>query len=688
MAEAPGVPAGWELRLELARPGAPAIALAGGPLPAAESACELVASDGELEIVLRIGAARDGTGEREGELVARRTARPAGAGGGGDVTGRRGGAVAVGVRVELRLGPCEQPGWLIPGLFYGENRAADCARLFPRFTPHSPDLARFESDHWSFRADRAALPAVFAWDLAAGAALVVGERTGFGLSGVGFAWLEGRPALRLELPYREQPVSYDGSERPGPAETAYVELAPGDEVRAELSMFVFGRDRQAYASVLRQACPARHGAAAAATAGGATAGGADVSASAVAWVGLEEAAGLAAHGLYRWHYRPDPPVLIETAAFDRDGVGAAGDRQAMHVSWVSGTPYAHALLGHGRRVGETCYVEAATAVLDNVAAHLAPGGTYWGEWSEARGWGIGWTAQPGRLHARTLADAALFQLRAWSAERRLGVEHPAWEAAVRSNLGVACAGQRGDGALAAALDAGSGEPLDWRGSAGLAWVAPLAEAAAALDEPGYLEAARRAGAHFAADVEGDYLCGAPEDVDLAPTSEDGYLATMSYVALWRATAGAGRQRWLELARRAAEWTLSFRYAYDVDFSPRTLLGHYGFRTRGADQASPANQHLHAFGLICLPEMTELAAALGDDWLLARSVENLACFRQFIAREDGDFGAWRGMAAERYYQTACFQAKGMLGTLSHAWSVGVLLYACEEAIAGRCPGVEP
>ncbi len=144
---------------------------------------------------------------------------------------------------------------------------------------------------------------------------------------------------------------------------------------------------------------------------------------------------------------------------------------------------------------------------------------------------------------------------------------------------------------------------------------------------------------------------------------------MAYVAL---------QDW-ETARRAADWTLTFRYTYDVEFSPRTILGAHGFRTRGADQASPANQHLHAFGLICLPEMVALARALGDDYFLERTRENLACFRQFIAREDGDFNAWRGMASERYYQTDCFAAKGMLLTLSHAWSVGVLLLACEAAL---------
>ena len=62
---------------------------------------------------------------------------------------------------------------------------------------------------------------------------------------------------------------------------------------------------------------------------------------------VEDAAALAAHGLHRWHYKPDPPRLVETRSFDgRD------ERDHMHVSWVSGAPYAYALLRHGRRVGD------------------------------------------------------------------------------------------------------------------------------------------------------------------------------------------------------------------------------------------------------------------------------------------------------------------------------------------------
>jgi hypothetical protein len=120
--------------------------------------------------------------------------------------------------------------------------------------------------------------------------------------------------------------------------------------------------------------------------------------------------------------------------------------------------------------------------------------------------------------------------------------------------------------------------------------------------------------------------------------------------------------------------LTFRYTYDVEFPPDSTLARYGFKTRGGDQASPANQHLHAFGLICLPELLRL----GEPYATS-ALQNLECFRRFVAQEDGDLGAYRGMAAERYLQTDCFGPKGTLDPLSHAWSIGVLLYACEELL---------
>ncbi len=527
--------------------------------------------------------------------------------------------VDAGVRVERVLAPTSNPRWLVPGTFYGENRPEACTRIYPRYTPGRVDVTRMESDAWSFRADRCATPGVFA----EGGGLVTREESPVGQAGVGFAYADGRPLLRLHFPYREEPLRYDGSETPAPPDVRTYRWQAGE--RIELTFAVHDAEP---ARVLRDLQRTRH----------------DPS-----WIGIEEAAALAAHGLHRWHYRSDPARLIETAAFD-----GSADRDDMHVSWVSGVPYAYALLRHGLRIGNAAYVEAAEAVIDSVARNLTPGGTFWARWMPERGWATGWHPDRTRLHARTLADATLFMLRA--AELR---DRDDWREAARANLEAALRTQRDDGALPAAHRVETGEAAAWDGTAGIAWIPALVEGEERA-------AARRAGEYFASF---DQWYGAPEDVDLAPTSEDGYSAVMAFVAL---------EDW-DTAKRAADWVLTFRYTYDVAFPEHTLLGTYGFKTRGADQASPANQHLHSFGLVCLPEMVRLAEALGEDFYLRTTRDNLAYSRQFIAREDGDFNAMRGMAPERFFQTDCFAAKGTIGPLSHAWCIGLLLYACEAAL---------
>jgi hypothetical protein len=519
-------------------------------------------------------------------------------------------AVEAGIRFELELAAADEPAWLVPGVFYGENRPESCMRIYPRFTPGHTDVERMESDSWSFRADRCATPAVFA----GGRGLVTSEVSPVGQAGVGFALRGDRPLVWADFPYREEPLRYDGSETPTPPDVQTYRWRPGESVELDV--------REAGLAALRPEEPFED----------------------PAWVSVEDAAALAAYGLHRWHYEPDPPRLVETRSFDTTEV-----RDHMHVSWVSGVPYAYALLRHARRVGNEQYEAAATAVLDHVAQNLTPGGTFWSQWTVDRGWTWGWHPDHSRLHARTLADAALFLHRAG----------PRWAEGVRSNLDVVLRTQRHDGALPAAHRVETGDAVSWEGTAGMAWIPALVEA-------GHIKEARAAGDYYA---RFNTWYGAPEDVDLAPTSEDGTAAVMAFVAL---------EDW-ETARRAADWMLTFRYSYDVDFAPETELGRYGFRTRGADQASPANQHLHAFGLICLPEMIRLAHATGEEWYERTTRENLACFRQFIARHDGDFGARKGMTTERYYQTDVFDEKGGLLPLAHAWTTGVLLYGCEAAL---------
>src|SRR5688572_6576873 len=60
-----------------------------------------------------------------------------------------------GVRIGLDLGmDLEVPRWLIPGLFYGENRPVGCRRRFPRYERGTRDPEAMTCETWSFRADR------------------------------------------------------------------------------------------------------------------------------------------------------------------------------------------------------------------------------------------------------------------------------------------------------------------------------------------------------------------------------------------------------------------------------------------------------------------------------------------------------------------------------------------------------
>ena len=563
-----------------------------------------------------------------------------------------------GVRIGLDLAPADEPSWLIPGLFYGANRPPGCRRVFPSYERGVSDPSGMVSERWSFRADRAATPAVLAWIGDRMRALAVDELTDIGPAGIGFEGSAARTRIWVDLPYREEPIAYRGYEVPDPPDVLTRRWSTGDAATITLHVARGDGDRHAYAPFLRWLWK-RH-----------------ASDAADAWVSIAEAGELAADGLLAWHYHAEHRALYETAAFERalDGTaGGEGDRPHMHVGWVSGAPWAAQLLAWGRRIGSEAHWRAGADVLDHIAENLSPSGTFWAEWTLEDGWGTGWSPR-GTIHANTIGQATLFFVRALAGEG--DVLHPTWEVAARSNLDAIANRQRDDGNLGTYHDAETGEVTEWDGAGALIWIAALLEGADRFDDARYREAANRAGEHYRRYVDDELIYGAPEDIHLAPSSEDGYNAVIAYAALHRAT---GDAKWLDVARRAADWMLTFRYTYDVAFDPHTILGEYRFRTRGTDQASPANQHLHHFGLLCTPELVELSRATGDDHYRQRAVEALTAWRQFVARTDGDFNAMRGMVSERFYQTDCFRAKGSLLPLSHAWTGGVLLFACLAAL---------
>jgi hypothetical protein len=568
-------------------------------------------------------------------------------------------AHGVGIQVALALDG-EPRRFVVPGAFYGENRPLACDVRFPRFDLQTEGGDSLTSDHWAFRADRASHVVVFGWTDTECVALATYETSALGLSGLGFSATQSGELL-LNFPAREEPVTYVGHDAPAPPEVFLHRWQEGEIATLRFTLFIGPPHPQAYNTVLRALYRS------------------DQSAHELnPWMPVEEAAALTAEGLYRWHYRADDGILAEATAFERpinEMSLTSGDRETMHVAWLSGAPSAFALLTYGRDNDLPAYTEAAVAVLDTIASGLSPSGLFWGQWSP-EGWEGGWNGHPDWVQARTIAEATLFTIRALRFERARENDHPEWKAAIISNLQHAVRSQQG-GAFPAYVNARTGTPEGWEGAAGLLWIPALIEGAKYLEAIDALAAAELAGSHYASFVEDDFIYGAPEDVHLTPTSEDAYNAVIAYVALFEATSD---ERWLELARRAADWMMTFRWSYNLAFPQHTMLETYDFRSRGADLASPRNQHLHGYGLICLPEMMRLAEHTGDNYYLERTRDNLACFLQFIARVDGDFNARKGMVSERYYNTRGVGPKGAILPISHAWSAGLVLYACQAGLS--------
>jgi len=562
-----------------------------------------------------------------------------------------------GFRVCFQVADKGIPRWMIPAMFYKHNRPENCVRRYPRYSPNENKPEEFVSSYWAFRSDRSSCPAVFCWTdnytscLATPALFAQND-----LSGLAFRGDDSGTFIMLDFPYVEEPVKYSFFREDGIApEKTYTAVLQNGSTEFSFSTFVDERDLHAYDGLIRDLYDESED-------------------ETNPWLTKLDAEDLLAHGLRRWHYDPEHKVLYETCAFDKyfgKGEGQV-DRPHMHVAWVSGAPYAYALWRHGQEFGKQDQVDAGLSVLDKIADEgISPCGLFWPEWTLESGWGTGWNPNPEWIQARTVSECAWFYLKALDFGKGLGTSRPNWESAVRSNLEAALKVQRQDGNFGSYYNVKTRVVEEWDGAGGLMWIPALLAGAKYFGEGKYQDAAVKAGEYYARFVEDEYIYGAPEDVHLTPTSEDGYNTVIAYVHLYEAT---NYKRWLELAKSAADWTATFRWIYNTKFPEASILGEYDFRTLGGDIASPSNNHLHNYGLICHPELLRLWQYTGDTYYLSRAADHLACFHQFIARQDGDFNARMGMITEQWFHTDWTHAKGSMLQLAHAWCAGLILYA--------------
>ncbi len=550
-----------------------------------------------------------------------------------------------------------KPRWLVPGIFYADNMYGKSIRKYPKFNPVEADPDNLVSNYWAFSSQRASMPAIFCWLDNFMVAILTEVDFSHGVTGLFFSNDLSGTKLGLFFPFSEEPASYMPYLDNRTVKN-FLNLNPNEEIIFSFRLFFSNSDLHAYNDIVRdfyyemkeknKPSP---------------------------WFSLEDGADLSAYGLYRWHYIPEHNLIYETRGFDNVlslNVKHADIRPHMHISWVSGIPYAFALMKYGYLRRNLDYISAGKSVIEKVVTEgSSPAGILWSQWTAENGWTDGWNPKPGLTQARTLSEAILFLIRAYDFELKNKNEHLNWNDCILRNLNYAVEIQRDDGNFGSYYNSTTGEVEIWDGCAGLMWISALCEAYKVYRDEKFKKSAIKAGEFYSRFILDELIYGAPEDAFMTPTSEDTYNAVISYILLYEIT---GEEKWLKFAERSADLMMTFRFSYNLTFPKNTILNLYDFKTVGADIASPVNQHLHNYGLICIPEMLKLYKFTSDEYYLDRTIDNICFSLQFIARFDGDFNAFRGMMPEQFYYVDWLRPAGTILTLSHSWCLGMVIYA--------------
>ena len=422
--------------------------------------------------------------------------------------------------------------------------------------------------------------------------------------GLGFSWdfSENVGSLRLNLPANESPRRHARCPQDSATEKRLT-LAPYDEISFSVAVHDFVADRHGYQQVLRPTYDRLR-------AQGHSPAMAESDA---------ELSECAVHGLRAWHWIDDPGYMVYTAAYDRSAEYNANNKNVTlgwhfeSLGFVGGFPVAYGMLWHDHTYEDMQTRHLAERMIDRfcregqtewgffrTSYHPGKARTLNGDMANPAGVGVAnadpsgdtpfygscWQGDQAIIHARTTADASYYLARSLPYMKGHS-QYEGWRQSLRRSLDAALSVQDEAGRFGQLYNVVEKTVSQPEGSGGLLWV-PALDAAIDLfaDDSDYqatlLEAMKKAGAAYQPDVEAEYVVGAPEDVQLAPTSEDGYNAILSYAALYKRDP---QDTWLALWQRAADWTLTFRKAYNVSFDKRNIMGAYDFRTVGGDFAS-------------------------------------------------------------------------------------------------------
>lgn len=182
-----------------------------------------------------------------------------------------------------------------------------------------------------------------------------------------------------------------------------------------------------------------------------------------------------------------------------------------------------------------------------------------------------------------------------------------------------------------------GEPVNERGTNGAYVVSFLITLEPHLSDSRRAkevsEAIGRAGAHYRRLVERGEFYGDTLDAD-SWDKEAGVALLSMFLDLYERDGDAG---WLEAAREAADFTLTWIWQYDCSFPADSPARLRGFSTTGMTSVSVAHHHLDFYGIAIAYEFLRLHEHTGDRLYHRQALLMLRACRQLVASEDDLLG---------------------------------------------------
>ena len=207
-------------------------------------------------------------------------------------------------------------------------------------------------------------------------------------------------------------------------------------------------------------------------------------------------------------------------------------------------------------------------MLDLIArTGVSPSGLFWSNYANGQ-WDPVVNNLPVYQNLRMPGDAAYYYQKSLELERTRGIEHPAWEKAVASNLDAFTRLWNAHQEFGHKIDRNTLEVVEPGSAAGAICIGALALGSKLPSGRQYMQVAGAAAeAFYQRFVCTGWIAGGPSDIPITADSESTTALLESYVTMYEVTHDA---RYLKYATDTAHHLATWVVAYNAPFPPGTM----------------------------------------------------------------------------------------------------------------------